>query len=82
MRRKHPTINEQSTLGDIQSRLRECIANSQYTQKAIAEKIGVSEQTVSKYMTCNVFPALDTLSRLCRVLDVSADYILGLCDEI
>ena len=26
----------------------------------------------------NIFPALDTLSKLCVFLDVSADYILGI----
>ena len=38
-------------------------------------------KTVSKYMKCNVFPALDTLAKLCAVLDVSSDYILGLNNE-
>ena len=46
-------------------------------QKEIARLIGVSAQTVSKYMKADIFPALDTLAKLCTVLDVSADYILG-----
>lgn len=65
-------------LRDIQERLRECIKNSTLSQKVIAEKIGVSAQTVSKYMKKDIFPALDTLARLCQVLDVSSDYILGI----
>ncbi len=64
----------------IQERLRECIRESPYSQKQIATAIGVSEQTISKYMRENIFPALDTLSRLCIFLDVSADYILGITD--
>ena len=64
----------------IQERLREVIKNSAYTQKYIAVSIGVSPQTVSKYMTRDVFPALDTLAKLCRLLDVTSDYILGLTD--
>lgn len=68
-------------LAQIQIRLRECISQSQYTQRQIALKIGVSAQTVSKYMKQNIFPALDTLSKLCKLLDVRADYILGLTDE-
>lgn len=82
MRKKTITeTNGNSTLAIIQQRLRVCIRNSTLNQKVIAEKIGVSEQTVSKYMKCNVFPALDTLAKLCSVLDVSSDYILGLNDE-
>lgn len=65
-------------LKDIQIRLRECIRRSGMTQKEIAEKIGVSSQTVSKYMKADVFPALDTFAKICAVLDVSANYVLGL----
>ena len=64
-------------LKEIQKRLRESITLSPLSQKEIASKIGVSAQTVSKYMKNDIFPALDTLSKLCEVLDVSADYILG-----
>lgn len=67
-------------LKEIQLRLREVIANSNLTQKEIAKEIGVSPQTVSKYMTKDIFPALDTLSKICKLLDVRADYLLGLCD--
>ena len=68
------------TLENIQIRLRESIKESPYTQKEIAKAIQVSPQTISKYMKENIFPALDTLAKLCKLLDVKADYILGLCD--
>ncbi len=67
-------------LEDIQKRLRDAIKQSPHSQKEIAKAVGVSAQTVSKYMRENIFPALDTLSKLCAFLDVSADYILGLTD--
>lgn len=64
----------------IQIRLRECIKNSGIPQKIIAKEVGVSPQTISKYMKQDIFPALDTLAKLCKLLDVSADYILGISD--
>ena len=67
-------------LKNIQIRLRECIASSTLTQKDIAKAIGVSPQTVSKYMTKDIFPALDTLAKLCKLLDVKSDYILGISE--
>ena len=67
-------------LKDIQFRLRECISQSSYTQREIAKAVGVSPQTISKYMKKNIFPALDTLAKICKLLDVKSDYILGLCD--
>lgn len=65
----------------IQVRLRERISQSQYSQRQIAKAIGVSAQTISKYMKQNIFPAPDTLSKLCMLLDVRADYIPGLTNE-
>ncbi len=67
-------------LKKIQKRLRECISESGIPQKEIARRVGVSPQTISKYMKKDVFPALDTFSKLCCVLDVTSDYILGLKD--
>ena len=67
-------------LKDIQRRLRECIAASGVQQKELARKVGVSAQTVSKYMKKDVFPALDTFAKLCAALDVRSDYILGISE--
>ena len=66
------------TLLEIQQRLRAAIKDSGIEQKEIARLLGVSPQTVSKYMCKDIFPALDTFSKLCEILDVSADDILGL----
>ncbi len=68
-------------LKDIQARLRQSIKHSGIMQKEIAKIIGVSPQTVSKYMKEDIFPALDTLAKLCKALDVSADYILGISES-
>ena len=65
-------------LTDIQRRLRESIAESGIAQKELARQVGVSPQTISKYMKKDIFPALDTLAKLCKALDVSSDFILGL----
>ena len=65
-------------LKDIQKRLREEIKASTLSQKEIAEKLGINPSTVSKYLTQDKFPAIDTFANLCEILDVSADEILGL----
>ncbi len=67
-------------LKDIQTRLREVIAASGVAQKEIASRVGVSAQTVSKYMKRDIFPALDTFAKICALLDVSADYVLGISE--
>ncbi len=67
-------------LKDIQRRLREVIAASGMAQKEVAKAIGVSAQTVSKYMRQDIFPALDTFAKLCALLDVRSDYVLGIAE--
>lgn len=66
------------TIEEIQKRLREAIKNSGMQQKELAEKVGITQSTISKYLNYNVYPAIDTFANLCKVLDVSADEILGL----
>lgn len=65
-------------LKEIQARLREAIKQSGIPQKEIAKQVGVSAQTISKYMCNDKFPALDTLAKICKLLDIKSDYILGL----
>lgn len=67
-------------LNEIQRRLREAIKQSGYSQKEIAGLLKISPQTVSKYMKHDIFPALDTFAKLCKILDVKSDYILGISD--
>ena len=69
-------------LASIQLRLRECIQESHFSQRQIGKEVGVSPQTISKYMKKDIFPALDTLAKLCALLEVSSDYILGIKEYI
>ena len=69
-------------LQQIQQRLRAAIKNSGIKQKDIARHIGVSAKTVSTYMKADIFPALDTVAKRCALLNVSADFILGISKEV
>ena len=64
------------TLVQIQARLAEAITQSGITQTALAQKLGVSQQTISHYVKGDKMPALDTFANLCAVLDVDANDIL------
>ena len=61
----------------IKQRLKEEIFNSGLTKSEIAHRVGVSPEMITQYMTTKKLPRLDTFARLCKALDVSADYILG-----
>lgn len=52
------------------------------TQKEVAEYLGLKQQQYARYEKgVNVMPII-YLDKICKYLDVSADYIIGLTDEI
>ena len=64
------------TLKDIQIKLAEAIKQSGLTQKTIADKLNVTQQTISCYLNGKKMPALDTLANLCVYLDLDANDVL------
>ena len=64
----------------IKERLVEELNNCPLSTKEIATRIGVSPEMVTQYKTTKKLPKLDTFAKLCKELDLSAAYILGLED--
>lgn len=64
----------------IRARLTEAIKQSTMSQAEICRFLGIKPPTMSQYLSGRSLPALDTFANLCQVLDVSADYLLGLED--
>ena len=62
----------------IKTRLSEELKNSGLTTFEIARRIGVSPEMITQYRTTKKLPKLDTFSKLCKALDLDANYILGL----
>lgn len=68
------------TKEDISKRLSEAIVRSGLTRKEVAEKIGVSQPTISHYVSGSKMPSLETLAILCRALDLDANDVLCVGD--
>ena len=64
------------TINEIQERLSKELKLCGLTQKQIAEKIGVSQQTISHYIKGDKMPSLETLANLCVALDLDPAEIL------
>lgn len=62
-------------------RFREELKNSGLKQNEFASQIGISKQCVSDFKSGRSFPSIQTLKLICKFLDVSADYLLGLDDK-
>ena len=61
-------------------RFNEVLKYSQLSQVQLAQELKVNKATITNYKKGKIVPSLDTLFELCRLLDVSADYLLGLTD--
>ena len=65
----------------ISTNIKREIECSGKTKTEIARALGVSNPTVSQYLSGRIQPSLATLSRLCTFLDCSADEILAVSPE-
>ena len=63
------------------NRLRHIMMMRDITNQALAQKMFVSVSTISGYRTGRRSPTVEDLARLSRILDVSADYLIGLTDN-
>ena len=64
----------------FQERFSEIITYSNVKQTELAKAANVSKQCISDYKAGKSVPSIDTLFLICKYLDVSADYLLGLED--
>ena len=64
----------------FQERFIECLQYTQIKQTDLAKAANVSKQCISDYKSGKSEPSIDTLFLICRALDISADYLLGLED--
>lgn len=50
---------------------------SKLTQEQLAKELGVNRATVSKYETGEISPSVDQLLKICNILDVSFEELIG-----
>ena len=63
-------------------RLRDLRHEKHMTQKQLADKPDLSKGTISAYEQGKKYPSIEVLIKLCNILQVSADYLLGLSDDM
>lgn len=52
-----------------------------YTQETFAAELGIEKKQVSRWETGSTIPGSERLAEMAKILDVSADYLLGLSDD-
>ncbi len=64
----------------FKDRVTEAIKYSGYTQKQLSEILKISEGNITNWKKGDNYPSVEVLIELCKLLDESADYLLGLKD--
>ena len=67
-------------MNKFKDRLKEVLAENGISQNALAKRLFLSQSIVNNYCTGRREPSLNVLIAICKELDVSADYLLGLVD--
>ena len=58
-------------------RFAEAVDGSQISYAQLAKRLNISKPTVSMYKSGKAMPSLETFYKICEILDVSADFLLG-----
>ncbi|WP_050740696.1 helix-turn-helix domain-containing protein [Acetobacterium bakii] len=74
-------MDSQITGNDFKDRLSELMEERNINQRELAEKIGISKQTISFYVNGKRLPDIDNFSLICEHFKVSADFMLGKTDS-
>ena len=70
------------TKEQIKKKIHVAIEESELTQREIAERIGVHQGTVSQYKKGYRMPSIEVFVKLCEVLELDANEILCIFDEV
>ena len=62
-------------------KLKELRAEKAMTLKEVAAELAIPLQTYAAYEHGTREPSFDMLKRLCKLYDVSSDYLIGLTDS-
>ena len=62
-------------------RLRDIRKDHGDTQGSLGKKLGFATPALRKWEQGETEPTLETLKQICRMYEVSADYLLGLTDD-
>ena len=65
----------------IKERLKEELEHCPLTTVEMGKRVGVSPEMITQCRTTKKLPKLDTFAKLCKELDLDANYILGLTNS-
>lgn len=73
-------IMEKSLKESIGQKLKDARVQLGWSQQYVAEQLGVAQPVYQRFEKGVFECSYEQLKKLCQLLDLSADYLLGLCD--
>ena len=74
-------VNKKEVFIMLGSRIRELRKERKMSQRELAEKLNVSQQTIGAWETERIVPGADTLGIIANYFDVTSDYLLGRSEQ-
>lgn len=68
-------------MNDFSSRLKKALEMKGMNQSELARRTGLTVVTISRYINLYREPTANALRKMCEVLGVSSDYLLGIDGE-
>lgn len=66
----------------LSDRMKQLLKESHLSITEFSESIGISRQSVGFYLNGNRQPSAEHIKKICESLNVSADWLLGLSDDL
>lgn len=63
-------------------RLRKVLKDKNMSQRDLADLTDIDENSISRYITKGRKPSADGLILICKALNISADWLLGLKEDV
>ena len=63
---------------DMANKIRECREHKGFTQKQLAQYLGISQASMSAYEQGTATPPTEIVCKMSTIFDRSSDYLLGL----
>ncbi len=70
-------INTDEYLKNFSITVKELRSSTKYTQKDVAEKLGITYQSYQAYESGKALPSLPIFISIAEIYDVSLDYLIG-----
>ncbi len=67
---------------EFKGRVKELMERDNISQKELARLSGISEASVSRYLSGDLRPRMDILTNIAKVFNVSTSYLVGEVDNV